>query len=63
MTDLTPELNKLLKELNAPSTADPSLTLQNIDDFLKEAYRIVCCRNKRPFHGFSLLTPPIRIHI
>ncbi|QSZ34369.1 hypothetical protein DSL72_005961 [Monilinia vaccinii-corymbosi] len=40
MTDLTPEFNKLLKELNAPSTADPSLTLQNIDEFLKEAYRI-----------------------
>ncbi|ESZ89612.1 hypothetical protein SBOR_10003 [Sclerotinia borealis F-4128] len=40
MTDLTPELNKLLKSLNAPPTADPSLTLQNIDDFVKEAYRI-----------------------
>ncbi|KAB8298035.1 hypothetical protein EYC80_001807 [Monilinia laxa] len=40
MTDLTPELNELLKELNAPATADPSLTLQNIDEFLREAYRI-----------------------
>ncbi|KAI9644906.1 hypothetical protein NHQ30_006940 [Ciborinia camelliae] len=40
MTDLTPEFNRLLKELNAPSIADPSLTLQNIDEFLKEAYRI-----------------------
>ncbi|KAF7869906.1 hypothetical protein EAF04_004690 [Stromatinia cepivora] len=40
MTDITPEFNKLLKELNAPPTADPSLTLQNIDEFLKEAYRI-----------------------
>lgn len=44
MTDLTPELSQLLKGLNAPLTADPSLTLQNIDEFLKEAYRIVCHR-------------------
>lgn len=45
MTDLTPELSQLLKGLNAPPlTADPSLTLQNIDEFLKEAYRIVCHR-------------------
>ncbi|THV47354.1 hypothetical protein BGAL_0316g00080 [Botrytis galanthina] len=40
MTDITPEFNKLLMGLNAPPTIDPSLTLQNIDEFLKEAYRI-----------------------
>ncbi|TVY16898.1 Syntaxin ufe1 [Lachnellula arida] len=40
MTDLTPIFNELLKSHNAPPTADPSLTLQNIDEFLKEAYRI-----------------------
>ncbi|ATZ56017.1 hypothetical protein BCIN_12g05560 [Botrytis cinerea B05.10] len=40
MTDITPEFNKLLMGLNAPPTVDPSLTLQNIDEFLREAYRI-----------------------
>lgn len=42
MTDLTPVFNELLKSYNAPPTADASLTLQNLDSFLKEAYRIVC---------------------
>jgi hypothetical protein len=41
MTDLTPILNELLKSHDAPPTIDPSLALQNIDEFLKEAYRIV----------------------
>jgi syntaxin 18 len=41
MTDLTPIFNELLKSHDARPTADPSLTLQNIDVFLKEAYRIV----------------------
>jgi syntaxin 18 len=41
MTDLTPILNELLKSHDAPATIDPSLALQNIDEFLKEAYRIV----------------------
>jgi syntaxin 18 len=41
MTDLTPSLNELLKSLDSRPTADPTLTLQNIDEFLKEAYRIV----------------------
>jgi len=40
MTDLTPVLNELLRSHNAPPTASPSLTLANIDEFLKEAYRI-----------------------
>jgi len=40
MTDLTPLLNELLKRHDARPTANPSLTLQNIDEFLKEAYRI-----------------------
>jgi syntaxin 18 len=42
MTDITPDLNEQLKGRNAPPTRDPSLTLQSIDEFLKEAYRIVC---------------------
>jgi syntaxin 18 len=41
MADLTPTLNELLKSHDAPPTRDPSLTLRNIDEFLKEAYRIV----------------------
>jgi len=41
MTDLTPILNELLKNHDARPTVDPSLALQNIDEFLKEAYRIV----------------------
>ncbi|KAH8809059.1 snare-complex protein syntaxin-18 N-terminus-domain-containing protein [Xylogone sp. PMI_703] len=40
MSDLTPILNELLKKHNAGPTANPALTLQNIDGFLKEAYRI-----------------------
>ncbi|CZS88829.1 hypothetical protein WAI453_010595 [Rhynchosporium graminicola] len=40
MTDLTPILNDLLKSHDARPTADPSLSLQNIDSFLKEAYEI-----------------------
>ena len=39
--DLTPVLNELLKGHDAKPTLDPSLALQNIDEFLKEAYRIV----------------------
>jgi len=42
MTDLTPLLNAELKRREAPPTVAPSLTLQSIDEFLKEAYRIVC---------------------
>jgi syntaxin 18 len=41
MTDLTPVLNDLLKSHDARPTVDPSLSLKNIDEFLKEAYRIV----------------------
>jgi syntaxin 18 len=41
MADLTPTLNELLKSHDARPTLDPSLTLRNIDEFLKEAYRIV----------------------
>ncbi|TVY71198.1 Syntaxin ufe1 [Lachnellula suecica] len=40
MTDITPIFNELLKSHDARPTADPSLTLQNIDGFLKEAYRL-----------------------
>ncbi|KAL2070562.1 hypothetical protein VTL71DRAFT_13588 [Oculimacula yallundae] len=40
MTDLTPILNELLKSHDARPTADPSLSLQNINNFLKEAYEI-----------------------
>lgn len=41
MTDLTPNLNELLRSHDARPTVDPSLSLKNIDEFLKEAYRIV----------------------
>lgn len=41
MADLTPIFNDLLKQHNAGPTASPTVTLQNIDSFLKEAYRIV----------------------
>jgi syntaxin 18 len=41
MTDLTPLLNGLLRKHDARSTINPSLSLQHIDEFLKEAYRIV----------------------
>jgi syntaxin 18 len=41
MADLTPTLNELLKSHDARPTLDLSLTLRNIDEFLKEAYRIV----------------------
>jgi hypothetical protein len=41
MTDLTPVLNDLLESHDARPTVDPSLSLRNIDEFLKEAYRIV----------------------
>lgn len=41
MADLTPILNELLKSHDARPTVDPSLCLKNIDEFLKEAYRIV----------------------
>lgn len=52
MTDLTPILNELLKSHNAPPTIDPSLALRNIDEFLKEAYRIV---RPNPRHDRSSL--------
>jgi len=45
MTDLTPLLNEMLRHHNARPTAKPSLALQNIDEYLKEAYRIV----RRPY--------------
>lgn len=54
MTDLTPILNELLKSHDAPPTIDPSLALRNIDEFLKEAYRIVCPNPRR--NRSSLLT-------
>jgi syntaxin 18 len=46
MTDLTPLLNELLHHHDARPTANPSLTLLNVDEYLKEAYRIVCWDQK-----------------
>lgn len=40
MTDLTPILNELLKSYEAP-LAGKTLTVQHIDHFLEEAYKIV----------------------
>lgn len=47
MTDRTAALNEQLQSLSAPMTVKPSLSLNNIDAFLKEAYRIV----SMPFHS------------
>lgn len=41
MTDLTPTFNELLKEREARPTTR-SYDIDNINEFLKEAYRIVC---------------------
>lgn len=62
MTDLTPIFSDLLKSHNA-RLAKPSLSLQNVDEFLKEAYRIVsamCPFHSIPFH--SHLKPNISNH-
>lgn len=40
MTDLTPTFNELLKQREAPPTKR-SFNIDNINEFLKEAYRIV----------------------
>lgn len=59
MTDLTPLLNEVLKRHDAPSTANTSLSLQHIDEFLKEAYRIV---GVTCFHYNSSTDSAIRTH-
>lgn len=41
MTDLTPDLNVLLKSHDARPTQEPRLSIENIESFLKEAYQIV----------------------
>ena len=41
MADLTPLLNELLKGHDAPPTVNPSLSLQKMDGFIREAYTIV----------------------
>lgn len=51
MTDLTPVLNELLKSHDARPTVNPSLTLKSIDEFLKEAYRIVSLQMRGPARG------------
>jgi hypothetical protein len=56
MTDLTPLFNELLCRNNARPTARPSLALLNIDEYLKEAYRIVC-RPQLLKYLLSKLTP------
>lgn len=51
MSDLTPSFNLLLKKHEAPA-AKASFNLDQIDEFLKEAYRIV-----RPFKKPPSLFP------
>jgi syntaxin 18 len=46
MADLTPLLNELLKSHDATPTAHYSLSVQDLNSFLKEAYTIV--RSIRP---------------
>lgn len=41
MTDVTPLFNEALQRQNALPIKSTPLSLQNIDEFLKEAYRIV----------------------
>ncbi len=41
MLDLTPAFNALLTKDGAPATTG-SFSLDRVDEFLKEAYRIVC---------------------
>lgn len=53
MVDIGPDLNQLLQSHGAPPTADPALTLANIDSFLKEAYEIV---HPLPLYLFYILT-------
>lgn len=64
MTDLTPILNELLKGYDARPTADPAITLRNLDGFLKEAYEIVspsiCHFLKRLFIRISRM--PASLH-
>lgn len=48
--DITPVFNDLLRKRNAPIITEKKLSLEAIDGFLKEAYRIV-----------SLYQPPLSI--
>jgi hypothetical protein len=48
MTDLTSTFNELLKERETPPTR-PSYDINDINEFLKEAYRIVCNRSVCPY--------------
>jgi hypothetical protein len=41
MTDITPEFNGLLKQREAPAAGRRSFSLDNLDEFLREAYKIV----------------------
>lgn len=41
MTDLTPIFNGVLKSHEAASVRRKSFSVDNLDDFLKEAYKIV----------------------
>ena len=42
MTDLRQQFNELLQGHQAPLTTETREILEQIDEFLKEAYRIVC---------------------
>ncbi len=52
MTDITPIFNGLLKSHEAPYARRKSFTVANLDDFLKEAYKIVSLNGT---HNLGLL--------
>lgn len=54
MTDLTPLFNQALAKRHAPAVANCPLSTEHLDEFLKEAYRIVCCHLYRTVQSISL---------
>ena len=40
MIDVTPAFNELLRKLDEPPVQKPVFSLDEVDEFLKEAYRI-----------------------
>lgn len=42
MTDITPQVNAVLKSKEVPPITRHRYSIDQLDEFLKEAYRIVC---------------------
>ena len=43
MTDITPALNEVLKAREVPPVTSVRYSIDQLDEFLKEAYSIVSC--------------------